>query len=102
MVRTVRPPGNAVVVRELLRSGYRKVDARNPDGLTALHLACLKTDTDVVRALLEAGARVRVRDSGELSPLHVGLSTCLELSPLHVGYQLVSLTVARTNNLLLS
>uniref|UniRef100_A0A6A7G0H4 Tyrosine-protein kinase n=2 Tax=Hirondellea gigas TaxID=1518452 RepID=A0A6A7G0H4_9CRUS len=61
---------NLVVVRELLQSGYRKVDARNPEGLSALHLSCLTGNAECVKELLSAGAKVKVRDSEGLSPLH--------------------------------
>lgn len=63
-----------MVVQELLQSGYRKVDARNPQGLSALHLACLTGNEAIVKELLAAGAKVKVRDSEGLSPLHVSIS----------------------------
>ena len=71
---------NLVVVKELLKSGYRKVDARTPEGLTALHLSCLSNSEEIVQELLGAGARVKVRDKEGLSPLHVSLGSIVSKS----------------------
>ncbi|RXG54558.1 Tyrosine-protein kinase shark [Armadillidium vulgare] len=60
---------NIKVVSELLKSGYRKIDAKNNCGQTALHIACTKGNLELVRLLLEANANVDVRDQDGMTPL---------------------------------
>jgi ankyrin repeat protein len=52
------------------RLGAASVDARGPDGDTALHLAALYGHADAVRALLAAGASPRSLDGDGGTPLH--------------------------------
>lgn len=61
------------VVSELLKSGYRKLDAKNSSGQTALHLACINGNEEIVRLLLEAKINANVRDQEGLTPLQVHL-----------------------------
>ena len=61
--------GNAPVVEYLLASGA-KVDTRNRDGRTPLHLAARnRCSTAVFDALLAAGADIDVRDNNGMTPL---------------------------------
>ncbi|KAH8405153.1 hypothetical protein KR222_005442 [Zaprionus bogoriensis] len=58
------------VVFELLKCGYRNFDAKNQDGQTALHLAALHCNEDVLKLLLDAGVQVNSADSFGYQPLH--------------------------------
>lgn len=61
---------NQKIVSELLKCGYRNFDAKNQDGQTAVHLACLNSNEDVLKLLLNAGANVNCRDTAGNTPLH--------------------------------
>ncbi|KAH8277965.1 hypothetical protein KR018_011088 [Drosophila ironensis] len=58
------------VVFELLKCGYRNFDAKNQDGQTALHLAALYSDEDILKHLLDAKVQVNSSDSFGYQPLH--------------------------------
>ncbi|XP_043643754.1 tyrosine-protein kinase Shark [Drosophila teissieri] len=58
------------VVFELLKCGYRNFDAKNQDGQTALHLAALYSDEDILKHLLNAKVQVNSSDSFGCQPLH--------------------------------
>ncbi|XP_017049477.1 tyrosine-protein kinase Shark [Drosophila ficusphila] len=58
------------VVFELLKCGYRNFDAKNQDGQTALHLAALNADEDILKNLLNAKVQVNSSDSYGYQPLH--------------------------------
>lgn len=64
-------PGNIVVVTELLKAGYKKIDVRNNTGQTALHIASMKGYQEVAEMLLQHEANVEVRDEEGVTPLHV-------------------------------
>lgn len=63
-----------MVVTELLKSGYRKLDMKNNRGQTALHLASMKGFLDIAKALLQAGSFVEARNEEGITPLHVSCS----------------------------
>lgn len=63
--------GDLRVVSELLNCGYRSFDAKNQDGQTAMHLACIAGNDRLVEKLIASGANVNCRDSEGNSPLHV-------------------------------
>lgn len=64
--------GDITVVTELLKSGYRNLDAKDQDGRTAIHLACMyKVDPKILQLLIENGATVNGRDIKGNTPLHV-------------------------------
>lgn len=65
--------GEINVVSELLKCGYRNIDAKNQDGQTAVHLACLhEADTDcIIKILIDSGANVNCRDKDGNTALHV-------------------------------
>lgn len=67
--------GDLTVVSELLKCGYRNVDAKNQDGLTAVHLACRCANEQLVAMLIASGANVNCRDKGGNTPLHVSFIT---------------------------
>lgn len=63
--------GNIVVVTELLKAGYKKIDVRNNTGQTALHIASMKGYQEVAEMLLQHEANVEVRDEEGVTPLHL-------------------------------
>lgn len=63
--------GNLTVVTELLKCGYRNIDAKNEDGQIAVHLACRFQNEDMIKKLIDSGANVNCRDSDGNTPLHV-------------------------------
>lgn len=62
---------NHVVVSELLKCGYRNLDAKNQYGQTAMHLAALHGDEAMLNLLLNAGVNVNCMDTDNYMPLHV-------------------------------
>lgn len=65
---------NHVVVSELLKCGYRNVDAKNQNGQTAMHLAALHGDESMLNLLLNAGVSVNCMDTDNYMPLHVSIT----------------------------
>ena len=63
--------GDAAAVKALLRNGA-DVNAAQGDGMTALHWAAQKGDTELVGMLLSAGASVRATTRlGGYTPMHL-------------------------------
>lgn len=62
---------NHVVVSELLKCGYRNVDAKNQYGQTAMHLAALHGDESMLNLLISASVNVNCMDTDNNMPLHV-------------------------------
>lgn len=63
--------GNFCVVSELLKCGYRNLEARNEKGQTAVHLACILGKESILEKLIEKGAKINSRDSSSgNTPLH--------------------------------
>lgn len=62
--------GNLIVVSELLKCGYRNIDAKNQDGQTAVHLASKFGNEEILTKLIENGANVNCRDTDGNTPLH--------------------------------
>lgn len=62
--------GDITVVGELLKSGYHNLDAKNQGGQTAVHLASIIGQNEILIMLLQAGANVNILDSSGLTPLH--------------------------------
>jgi ankyrin repeat protein len=63
-----RSADRSAEVRSLLEQGA-DVDAVDEEGMTALHFAAMRKDTDVVRVLLEGGAQVNRQDRRGLTAL---------------------------------
>lgn len=61
--------GEIEVVKELLRTGYN-IDAKDQNGQTALHLACLAGEPKIAYELLEHGASTNCLDGKGYTPLH--------------------------------
>nr|CAD7449902.1 unnamed protein product [Timema bartmani] len=62
--------GNYTVVSELLKCGYRSLEAKNQDGQTAVHLASRMGKDDILKKLIESGANINCRDTAGYTPLH--------------------------------
>lgn len=62
---------NHIVVSELLKCGYRNVDAKNQNGQTAMHLAALHSDEAMLNLLLNVDVNVNCMDTDNYMPLHV-------------------------------
>lgn len=62
-----------MVVSELLKCGYRSLEAKNGEGQTAVHLASRLGQNEILRRLIEGGASVNCRDTAGYSPLHVSV-----------------------------
>ncbi|XP_039294845.1 tyrosine-protein kinase Shark [Nilaparvata lugens] len=62
--------GNLTVVSELLKCGYRSLEAKNEDGQTAVHLASRLGKNDILEKLISHGASVNCRDTEGCTPLH--------------------------------
>jgi ankyrin repeat protein len=57
-------------VKELLTKPDLDRDAMSSINRTALHLACIRGHTSIVRALINAGSNKNERDFDENTPLH--------------------------------
>ena len=68
--------GNATRVTELLRNDPDLIRAWSPDGGTAMHFACFFRQPEIVKALIAAGADVRVpaKGFGNVTPLHAAVA----------------------------
>ncbi|XP_060516097.1 tyrosine-protein kinase Shark isoform X2 [Cylas formicarius] len=62
--------GNYTVVSELLKTGYHGYEAKNQDGQTAVHIASIKGQNDILRNLIQHGVNVNLRDTAGYTPLH--------------------------------
>ncbi|KAG8228527.1 hypothetical protein J437_LFUL008984 [Ladona fulva] len=62
--------GDYTVVSELLKCGYRSVDAKNAEGQTAVHLASRLGNDEILKKLIESGANINCRDTAGNTPLH--------------------------------
>ena len=62
--------GNPAAVKRLLKKAPDQKSARNPDGMTPLHIAVAYGFLDVARCLIESGADVNSRDKLGNPPLH--------------------------------
>ncbi|XP_015126879.1 tyrosine-protein kinase Shark [Diachasma alloeum] len=62
--------GNYTIVSELLKCGYRSLEAKNELGQTAVHLAAKDGADDILKKLIESKASVNCRDSAGYTPLH--------------------------------
>lgn len=63
---------NLEIVKEVLKSSYRNLDAKDEFGMTAIHLACKhRVNPEIMKLLIERGATLTSRDSSGNTPLHV-------------------------------
>ncbi|XP_043274492.1 tyrosine-protein kinase Shark [Venturia canescens] len=62
--------GNYTIVSELLKCGYRSLEAKNQLGQTAVHLAAKDGADEILKKLIENKASVNCRDSAGYTPLH--------------------------------
>ena len=66
--------GDSTRFQELLNANTDLIDATNSEGMTLLQVATAKQDESIVRALLERGADVNVRDKNGNTPLQIAAS----------------------------
>jgi tyrosine-protein kinase shark len=60
------------VVKEMLKMSYRNLDAKDENGMTAVHLSCKHSvSPEILQLLIDRGANVATRDSYGNTPLHV-------------------------------
>ena len=63
---------NIEVVKEMLKTTYRSLDAKDEHGMTAVHLACKnRVNPEIIKLLIDRGATLTSRDSSGNTPLHV-------------------------------
>lgn len=72
--------GNYTVASELLKCGYRSLEAKNEDGQTAVHLASRLGNNDILEKLITSGIAsncleklMNYRDRDGYTALHVSL-----------------------------
>ncbi|XP_012283848.1 tyrosine-protein kinase shark [Orussus abietinus] len=61
---------NYTIVSELLKCGYRSLEAKNQLGQTAVHLAAKDGADEILKKLIQNKASVNCRDSAGYTPLH--------------------------------
>lgn len=69
-------PNALAVVSALLKSGATTSQAQTPTGRTALHLAVMGGQTELVLRLADAGADASIADSDGLTPLDIATRYC--------------------------
>lgn len=76
------PVGNYTVASELLKCGYRSLEAKNEEGQTAVHLASRLGKNDILAKLINSGIAsncleklVNCRDTDGYTPLHVSINS---------------------------
>ena len=80
------PIGNYTVVSELLKCGYRSLEAKNQEGQTAVHLASRMGKDDILKKLIESGANINCRDTAGYTPLHVRSLLIIRQATRHYTY----------------
>ncbi len=77
---------NLNVVKEILTTSYRNFDAKDENGMTAMHIAAInKVNPEILKLLIEKGAAINSRDSKGNTAMHVSRFTRrfnVTLSPL--------------------
>lgn len=63
---------NLNVVKEILTTSYRNFDAKDENGMNAIHIAAIhKVNPEILKILIEKGASVTSRDSKGNTAMHV-------------------------------
>ena len=52
------------------------IDATNINGQTALHIACLNDEQDIVQLLLDAGSNIYAKNLHNCMPAHLAVKVC--------------------------
>lgn len=68
--------GNFKVVSEILKTDYN-LEIKNQDGQTAVHLASVRGQDDILCQLIRCEASVNSRDTAGYTPLHVSKYTSM-------------------------
>ena len=58
------------IVSSLIEEGVEDINAKDKDGRTALHFACINGNIDIVKYLHEHRADINAKDNWEFTPLH--------------------------------
>ncbi|EAT39464.1 AAEL008732-PA [Aedes aegypti] len=82
---------NYTVVSEMIKCGYKNIDSKNEHGQTAVHLACLYAEANILEKLIEGGANINNRDTQGNTPLHYA---CRKSN----GLEMVRLLIAAGTN----
>ncbi|XP_065333958.1 tyrosine-protein kinase Shark [Cloeon dipterum] len=72
--------GDYHVVSELLKCGYRSLEAKNAEGQTAVHLASKLGKNEILQRLIQENASVNCRDTAGYTPLHYAAQANLPLT----------------------
>ena len=62
-------------VKMLINNGARAFNKCDESGFAPLHYACQLGNSDMVEALIKAGANVNVMSADKLMPIHLAIST---------------------------
>ena len=54
------------------------IEAKNNDGDTPLHYACLNQKTEIVKYFIEKGANIEAKNKNGNTPLHYACMGCIE------------------------
>ena len=75
--------GLAETVKMLINNGARAFDKCDNSGFAPLHYACQLGNSEMVAALVKAGANVNVMSADKLMPIHLAISTAqaAQMSP---------------------
>ena len=65
--------GIIAMVKELLMFEGIKINKKDDQDNTPLHIACVSGEKDIVFALIEAGADVMAENEDEMTPLHIAI-----------------------------
>ncbi len=65
--------GDVPAVKAMIEKSPQLVDARDGDGSTPLHYAAFSGDPDLVRFLIDKGAKVESKDAESKTPLHIAV-----------------------------
>lgn len=63
--------GNTEIVKAMVQSKHRSLEAKNDEGQTAAHLASIYGYDDILKVLIDAKANVNARDGSNCTPLYV-------------------------------
>lgn len=85
---------NLNIVKEILTTSYRNFDAKDENGMTAVHIAAMnKVNPEILKILIEKGATVNGRDSKGNTAMHVS-QIFLKLNKLIIYFKFLSMHVA--------
>ena len=60
------------------------IDATNINGQTALHIACLNDEQDIVQLLLAAGSNIYAKNLHNCMPAHLAVKVFASFTPIQL------------------